>query len=775
MINFIDFVIKRPFLTILLSVLLVGAAGVGFKNFTVETDYEVFFDGDNSRLNAHRQMEKEYGRKDGIRIGIEPKNGNVFDPRILGIIAEITKACWQIPFSNRVESLTNFQYSRDVDGDLVTSDLFSDPEQLTEVEFEKRKHFSLNDPGVVNLSVNPKGTVSGLVTYVTVPKGNPKVMREIYDASITMLNQFRAKYPDINFYLTGSVATNNAFFNASTKETGKLVLIMLVLGLFLTSFLLRTWSAILGNLVVVIGSTIIGLGVASWLSIPFTAFSSSSLIVIMAIVLSNTVHVISAMKKEIREGREPSHAIRSSLVKNLQPLFLGTLTTVIGLLCLNLSDVPPTRYLGTTAAFGVIGAYFLTYTLLPAILRILPIKAGSEPEGFSSKLWSWVADVVIYRKLTVFVGLLVISVGSISFISRNEVNDSILTYFDETVPFRSDTDYLVKNLFFFYSIDLSIPSGAENGINDPIYLAKVGQFVDWLKSQPEVYNVLTYTHIMKNLNRSMHDGDDQWYRLPEDRELSSQYMLLYEMSLPYGLDLNNQINADKSASKMIIGLYDLSSNQLKEFDRRIQRWMEANFPQSMQTVPSGPSLLFANIWTDAARGNLEGMIMAVVVISIIIGLAMRSLVLGFASLLPNLLPGLMAFGVWGLVSGRIDMGASVVSIISFGIVVDDTIHIMSKFRYAFFQLRYSAEQAVRYAITQVGEACAITSIVLVIGFGVLAQSSFHMTSGMGTLTCILLSFGLIMDLFLLPVMLIAIYKNRSNVMVNSVPFSTTQG
>lgn len=767
--SFLESVLKHPGLLLLTALVLIVGCAVGLKNFSIVSDYEVFFDGSNQRLQAHKQLELEYGRKDAVRIGVEPTSGSVFDPRILGIIEELTDAAWQIPHSNRVESLTNFQYFRNSDGELVTSNLFDSSEALSADEILLRRKYATSDPSVLHLYVNPEGTIAGLQALITLPEKNSKATARIADFTRQMLNEFSVEYPDVNFYLTGSILTNDAFFSASTLGTAKLLLMMLVVGLLLLTVFLRTISVALIGLLLVIGSTLIGLGVAGWLHLPFTAFSSTALILIVAVVIASSVHILSQFLFEYSD-KPKQEALLIALSENWKPIALTSLTTAVGLLCLNLSDIPPSRYLGTTSALAVIGSLVLNFTLLPAMLLLLPIKPKSvEAREDVRKFWNHLGKLIQRNKAMVVTFTAIVCVGTSGFVVKNTINDSVLAYFDSSVKFRSDSDHLMHNLFYFYSMDLSIPSGEENGVNNPGYMRKVDQLVAWSKTQPEVYSVISYTNILKNLNRAIHDGDQSYYRLPEDKNVAAEYMLMYEMSVPYGMDLNNQINVEHSAAKIIIGFKDVKGDALIAFDKKVKVWMSDNFPPVMQAVPTGPSLMFANIWGDAAKSNLKGMAIAVLAISIIIALGLRSVSLGLLCLLLNILPAIMAFGVWGLIDGRIDMGASVVAIIAFGIVVDDSIHIISKFRYAMTTLGYAAEEAVLYTLRTVGHAISISTTVLVSGFAILASSSFALNSKVGFLTCILLTFALLLDIFLLPILLTKIYSkdNKSSVLLEA--------
>ena len=757
--------IQHRWVIALFSLILVIAATYGATYTVVEVDYEVFFDGENKRLQAHQEMEHLYGRQDFTRIGVEPKQGSVLQPHTLQIISDITRDAWLLPYVRRVDSLTNTQLTLGKDDDMDVSDLFDMTMEYTDKEFEFRKAYALSDPLVVNLSINPQGTVGGILATITLPKNDTEASLKASRATTALVNQYRAKYPDINFYVTGSVIINEQFFNESTTGTAKLIAIMLVLMLALISILLRSAVAIGCVLLLIISSVGAAIGIASWIGIPFTGPSSTSPIIIAAIVVANSVHIMSVLLTSMKNGSTKAEAIAYTLKSNIEPVFLTSLTTTIGFICLNISDVPPFRFLGNTAAIGVVASFILTFTLLPALLAILPLKVknqANQQNTDDSKAWSNIGNFIIKQRKFFTIGMIIFAVSSSIFITRIEIDDSLIKYFDEDMEFRQEAEYLMENLSFFYSVSLSIPSKGEGGINDPEYMKNIDMFASWAKQQPEVQTTRSFINIMKNLNRSMHGNSADFYRLPEGRELAAQYMLLYEMSLPYGMELDNQLSMDKSSSRFIVGFKDVSSNDMRKFSEKAEAWINNNFPDYMKhTTPTGPPLLFAYIWYDSVITNLTGMIFAVLMISIVIAIAMRSITLGLLSLIPNLIPAAMAFGVWGLIKGQVDIGSSIVAIIAFGIVVDDTIHFMSKFRVAYQTLGYTTKESVVYAFTCVGKALTITSIVLVAGFSVLVISNYTMNSSMGLLTCILISFALAFDFLLLPSLLIAVFPERS--------------
>jgi predicted RND superfamily exporter protein len=278
-------------------------------------------------------------------------------------------------------------------------------------------------------------------------------------------------------------------------------------------------------------------------------------------------------------------------------------------------------------------------------------------------------------------------------------------------------------------------------------------FANWFREQPRVLHVNVLTDIMKRLNKNLHGDDPAMYQVPDDKALSAQYLLLYEFSLPFGLDLNDQINVKKSATRMTVLLESVSSNELLAMEQRAQEWLRNHAPDYMHTEGASPSLMFANIGYRNIRSMLEGTSIALVVISLILVVALRSWRVGLLSLVPNLVPIGMAFGVWGMTNGQIGLALSVVTGMTLGIVVDDTVHFLSKYLRARREKGLNAEQAVRYAFTTVGTALWVTSLVLVLGFGVLSFSAFTLNAEMGLVTAITIALALLADFLFLPTLL----------------------
>jgi hypothetical protein len=251
----------------------------------------------------------------------------------------------------------------------------------------------------------------------------------------------------------------------------------------------------------------------------------------------------------------------------------------------------------------------------------------------------------------------------------------------------------------------------------------------------------------------MHGDDQQWYALPERRDMAAQYLLLYEMSLPYGLDLNNQIDIDKQRTRLSATMKTLSTSDTLAFEDRSAQWLKDNTPE-IYTTGASPTIMFSHIGMRNIISMLGGTAFALVAISLLLILFFKSVRYGLLTLIPNIAPAAMAFGLWGIVDAEIGLGLSVVTAMTLGIVVDDTIHFMSKYLRARRMQNLEAVDAVRYAFSTVGIALWTTSVALAAGFLILSTSSFSLNAEMGMMVAIVIMFAIIVDFLLLPALLI---------------------
>ncbi len=748
---------KWAVLTGALITALVISAGAG--RLTFNDDYRYFFKADNPQLLAYDAVQDMFTKNDGAIFSVAPEDGDVFTGRNLAAIEELTREAWKLPFSSRVDSVTNFQHSYAEGDSLVVEDLVESPLELTKEELAAKKATALSEKQIVNRLLSPSGHVAGVSVILNLPADVSKKKVEFTEASRELAARIEARYPGVKVRISGNIPMDAAFYELSMRDMRTIIPLMYA-GIILTMLLLLRSLSATGASVVVIGfSAATGLGLAGWLGIPMSAPSTAAPTLILTLAVADSIHILVTMLSGMGKGLAKDDALAESLRLNLQPVFLTSLTTVIGFLSMNASKVQPLRDLGNITAMGVAAAFFYSVVLLPALMAILPVRPRSSKETGSA--WpSMLGEFVIRNRRRLLWGTTVVVLGFAAFVPANELNDRWVEYFSESTRIRQDSDFMTSNLSGSEQVEFSLGSGETGGIANPEYLRKIDEFAAWYRARPNVLAVTTLSDVVKKLNMNLHGDDPAYYRVPESRALAAQQLLLYEMSVPFGLDLNNTIDVDKSATRAIVSVGDVTTKELQGIVADGEEWLRRNAPEAMFSYGVGPGVMFANISAVNIKSTLGGAAAALVIISLVLIIALRSLKFGIISLIPNLVPAAAAFGIWGIVNGRVGLGLSIVSGMTLGIVVDDTVHFLSKYLRSRRAGGGSPEQAVRYAFKSVAPAMTVTSVILMVGFGILSISDYNFNGDMGRLTAVTIGVALLVDLLMLPPLLLAFDKSE---------------
>ncbi|HAT8518074.1 TPA: MMPL family transporter [Vibrio vulnificus] len=750
--SLLAFSTRFSFWTLIISLIAIVATAMGAKNLYFRGDYNIFFDGSNAQLQAFDEIQTTFAKTDNIALVLAPKSGDVFDQRTLTQIQEMTEQAWQVPYSSRVDSLANYQHTEAVDDDLLVEDLLYQSYPLTAERIAKVRTIAMSEPLLVNALISEKGDVAVINITMQMPgMDETSEVNEVVAYVEQMLSHYRAQYPDVTIYKAGIIAMNHSFAMAAQNDSATLVPTMLLVILVFLTLMLRSFLSVLATLVVIIGAIVATLGIVGWAGMFLHVASVNVPTLIMTLAVADCVHVIASMRHFMRQGMPKSQAIHRSVTLNFVPIIITSVTTAIGFLMMNMSDSPVLRDFGNLSALGVMIACVLSVSLLPALLNLLPVRFSAKQAAKSSDIMDKLADIVVHRRNVLLPLSIVVIAGSAALIPYNKVNDESVKYFDTSSEFRQAADFMEQRISGMTTMSIAIKTHQSQGIASPEFLAVLGEFTHWLREQPETDHVASLSDIYKRLNKNMHGDDNAYYALPAERELAAQYLLLYEMSLPFGLDLNNQVNVDKSSVKLQLTVKNLGSVELVALEERLYQWFASHAPQ-YQVVASSPSLMFAHIGETNMASMLSTLPITLILISALMIFALRSWRLGMISLVPNIAPAVIGFGLWALISGEINLGLSVVVTLTLGIVVDDAVHFLAKYQHA-RKAGQNAEQAVRYAFHTVGRALWITTVVLVAGFSVLAMSQFRLNSDMGQLSAIVIFVALVIDFVLLPSLL----------------------
>ncbi len=754
----IESIMRRRWLTILLSVIGVLGLAAGLQNLTlVDVDIRNHFGKNDPNIIALEQLELTYALSDVAFIAVAPKNGTVFNRETLSAIEELTEDLWLTPYATRVDSITNYSHSEGFEDELNVELLIEDASALSDAEIERIKEIALGTDEIAGRLTSLDGGIAGLVVSIILPEDRETGRLEVTDFLREIANEARLKYPTIDYHLSGEPILNRSMRDAIDADMGILAPVALGAMLLLSYILIRSIWGTLAILVMLITVLPTSLGFAGWAGLKLFGESGAALFVLMAVTVAHSVHVIEGMATGMRQGMDRKQAAIHTTRLNIWPVFLTSFTTAIGFLSLNFASMPPFKVMGNVVAFGSMCAFVLSVTLLPAFLSVVPIRFRPKPEnklGFFEHL----ARFVISYRTALLCSFIVVTVVLVAGIYRIDLRENWLELLDESYEFRQSIDFLNENFEGVETYEYSLDSNIEDGVTNVEFLNKVEAFAQWFRAQPEVAHVFAVSDVMKRLNKNLHGDNPEYYTLPDNSDLAAQYLLLYEFSLPVGRDLNNLIDHDRAQTRVTVSLRSLSSKEKIELDDRARAWLRNNAPE-METAATGVSIVGARSIQRNIEGMLLGTIIAMSIVSLLLFIVFRSIRLGLVSLIPNFFPAVMAMGLWGHLVGEVGVAASVVTAIAFGIIVDDTIHLMTKYVRARKQGRLPSE-SIEYAIGTVGKALLTTTVVFGLGFMVFGASGLLPNQVLGMLVGITVVIALLADLLFLPPLLLLLDGNK---------------
>lgn len=754
-------ILRHHRLVVGLVLLVTLVCGYGVRWLAFNPDSRVFFGPDDPERVALEAMENTYSRANNVVFVLAPESGRVFERETLTAIAWLTERAWYTPFSSRVYSLTDEQHSYARGDEVVVENLVPDPAKASDADLERVRRTALDRVDLAGRMVSSTADVASVMVLVNPPGKSRDEVPAMAAFARALAAEFEQRYPAIAIYVTGGVIGDAAFAEAGRRDILTLVPIMVALAAVTLLLGLRSLYGTLATACVIAVSVVTTMGLAGWIGVVLNPATASAPIVVMVLSLATCVHIVSSTARELAHDPHRPRAVMAALRENAFPVFVNNLTTVVGFLALGFSISPPLQELGNIVSAGTLVALVYSFTVLPAVLVLLPLRA--DPEGtvtLTRRALRRLAEFVLVRQRVILIasGLVLVVLGA--GMTRLTFDDDFIHYFDESYRFRTDTDFMQNRLTGLHVLQYSIPSGEEQGIMRPDYLRLADDFAEWFRQQPKVAHVSTITEMFKRLNMNMNGDDPAYYRIPESRELAAQYLLFYELSLPFGQDLNQRIDIARSAARVTVFLANASSDDIRELGARGEAWLREHAPR-MAAPATGLSLMYAYVSERNVRGMLLGTALGLVVISGMLIAALRSVSIGLLSLLPNFFPAFMAFGLWGYIHGEVNLAVSVVAITTFGIVVDDTVHILSYYLHARRRLGLDQRAAIFYCFDTAGFACLLTTIALGLGFAVLALSGFAVTSQLGLLSALTMLIAWFGDYVCLPPLLMLLDRRRT--------------
>lgn len=752
-------VLRAPRTVMACCFLLCMVAVAGMPRLTLSSDTRVFFDPRSEELAQLQQFERKYGQNNNVLMVVWADGEKITSPRALAAIGDLTERAWKLPHSTRVESLTNFpNVASDADS-FTVNELVPQPAKVTPDEAARIERIAIDDPLLCNRLISADGKAAGVVVNFNLPPEASKEVREIIASSRALVAAIEAAHPGIEVKLTGNVILMGTFSEASLRDVIFLIPVSLVVTALVMVIFVRAVKPSLAILSLLILSAASAMGIAGWAGFVINPASIAAPIIIMTVNMAAAVRIVTTAMQSLGQGMSKREAVEETLRIHVRPVTLIVLAGSIGFLSMNHAEAPPFRDLGNLVTIGIAIAYVFTFTWLPAVLLTMNLK---PTESRSEQAMIALGHFVNRYHLALFVFCGITVVASSFWLQRIVLDDDFTHYFDSRFEYRRASDFAEAHLTGLNLVEFDIGAGSEGGVYDPDYQRKLSNFIDWMRTQPHVVSVLAIPDITRRIEKAMNAGGRvSRDSIPDSTDAIAQYFLLYELSLPYGTSLNDQINVARSSSRVTVILSHVKSSDIRDFNEAAHAWLAANAPAAMSADGISINVLFSHVSWINIRSMIGGTIMTMLAIAVVVAVALRSVTYGLLSILMNVLPSVVGFGVWGLLIGQLGLAASVITAMTIGLVVDDTIYFLVMYQAALAR-GLDAREAIDDVFATVGTAMLVITSSLAVGFGVLVASGFEVNRSLGAQTSIVILANLFIDWMMLPPLLRFMDRKREH-------------
>lgn len=758
----INIIKYRWYIALLAPILTILLFATNIKHAGVETDWKIWFDEDSHIMKNFEHFKETFGSDDRVLIAIKSENG-IFQKDILKSIENMTKDLWEAKYVARVDSITNYQYSYvslEDEDEIIVESFLENIDSLTKEELKQKEQIALQEPQVNGLLIS-KDAKSAIVLIRMVYSKNlkPDDYIKMYHNVNNIIEKHKLK--KLEYHNVGVPAYTNSFINAIKSNIAKFMPILLITVILLLILIFRNiWSVILPISIVILTVLFIA-GFTFALGYKLNTLTSMFPIFVIAIGIADSIHIFWTWFHKRKDGMENEQSIIFSIEKNFTPALITSLTTFVGFLSLGISKIIPLQAFGIVIATAAIIAFVLSIAFLPALLSIIKPKVKIQKQN-NQRLKDFIKKYTFFiernAKKVIGVSLALIAFAMVG-IKDASVDTEFLKQFDEETEIRKSAQFVEKNIGGTIPIEIIVDSKENSGINNPEFMKDVDKFSEEFKAKfSKIRHINSLTDVVKKFNKLMNSNKEEFYSIPQTKELISQYMLLYSLSLPQGMGINDLMDVD-SRYLRITAMINISSELEKlEMYKWTNDWWKTN--SKYTATVEGVTMISGHMRTELTNTMIKSISLALIFVTLIFWYTFRSKFYMAVSTIPNIAPLLIAVGITGWIGINVDLGMAIVFVVIIGVAIDDTVHFLAKYKAA--QLKgKNVIQSIEESLLLSGSAIIITTVVLVLGLGTFLLSDFALYSNFGFISSIALFLAMVLDLVLLPAILFVVDKRRN--------------
>lgn len=747
----VNLIIKfRWYVAILIPLItIIFASQLKYAQF--DGSYRIWFDKDSQTLKQYDDFRAVFGNDDSIIILFSDENG-VMNKKALGVIERLTQKLWETEYIARVDSLTNYQYvhvDQEYPDDILIEDFIDDIDKLTDADLQEKMQIALKEDLLLNKIISADGKTT-MIAGRLIPKagsilGSSKSIKTAVDEYLEA-----EKESGYTFHLAGGPVVNQTFTTLAKYDVTTFTPLVLLVAMLLLLAIFRSGTGVILTILVVVFTFTIVIALQIVFGYKLNNFTANMPIFIVAIGIADAMHLYWIYLLARYEGKDNHGAILDTVEKNFLPILLTSLTTAVGFASLGISEIVPISTLGIATANAALLAFILTILYVPAMLAIINpnIKAKKVKENIKKEnsFSSTYASFIIKHDIKIIIASLMLF-SAIGFgLTQLKVDSNAVRYFKEDVPFRVTVKEIQEKLTGPMAYEIVVDSKELDGIKNPEFMKVVERFGIELKEKyPDARHVSSLIDVVKKFNEIAGTKKE----IPDNRNLIAQYLLLYSLSLPQGMEINDRMDVNEQYLRVTASMNIVDTST----DLEMMYWIEDWWKDTAYTAEvNGQTVMFAHMQSDVTDTLVESILLAITLITILMLFIFKSIKMIPLFIIPNILPIVLVVGAMGWLDITIDIGVAISGAIILGIAVDDTIHFLLKYKEARLK-GYNLHDAITYVMQYAGSAIIFTSVVLSTAFLVFTFSQFMINANFGLVTALALSIAVLVDLVLLPAIL----------------------
>ncbi len=745
------FSLDRPKTVIGLAIILTVLFGIQFPRITIDTDPENMLESDQPDRVLYNRVKKDFGIYDLIVVGIVD-NQSIFRPESLERVAKVTSEILKIKgvIIEDVVSLTTTDNVKSSGGLLDIHPVMRDIPRSAEAVDQIIRDIADN-PFLHEKIASADGTA--IAFYIPIQKKDMsyRIAKEI-EAILE-----RELLPEQTYHLAGLPVAEDTFGHEMFIQMAVVAPLAFMVIMILVFLIFRKIAFLLPVAMTAMFAVMWAMGLLIGTGNTVHIMSSMIPVFLMPIAILDDIHILSEFFDRYKALADKRRAMLEGMQPLYRPMLFTSLTSAVGFASLALADIPPVRVFGLFVAFGIMAAWILSITMVPAVIslmsdeklkRILP-KEKAETESIFDRVLRPMGRFSFSRARTVLIlGLVLLAVG-ISGVMQIQINDNPVKWFKKGHSMRV-ADTVMNRLFGGTYMAYVVAEGKDPEI---IKRPEVVEYLDRVQTKLEGNSLIGKTSsvadIVKRINLVLHDNEKSYYKVPDSKEAVGQFLFLFQ-STGDPNDLDNFVDKETRQANIWIQMKGGDNQQMANVESELETFTSAN------TLPDGIALHWSGltyinkVWQDLmVFGMLKAILGSFIVVFVLMIVLFRSLTLGLLSMVPLSVSILLSYGLVGWVGKDYDMPIAVCSSLSLGLGIDFAIHFLQRFRANYEESR-NLEETNRYMFSEPGRAIARNAIVISLGFLPLVLSSLTPYVTVGTFFALLMAFSTISTLFLLP-------------------------